>query len=377
MITRLVGFDTVSRHSNLDLVDFIAEYLHRFGIKSHLVYNAESTKANLYATVGPSAEHGVLLSGHLDVVPVDGQSWNSDPFSAQCRDRRLYGRGTADMKGFIALVLALVPDMLAAGLHRPIHFGFSYDEEVGCLGAPSMIAAIQEQLPAIDAVIVGEPTSMCVVNAHKGIQVFHTHVRGHEAHSSQTDRGVSAIMTATRLVDWIRDKGLQQAATALPESLFSPPSTTLHVGLIKGGTAVNIISRECDFYWDLRNIPDDNPQLLVQQFTNYCEHTILPEMLRHTPDCGITTQQLAAAPAMRPERDGRAEALCQQLLERHDPAVVSYATEGGQFQEAGYSTVVCGPGSIGQAHQADEYIELAQIEQAGAFLGRLIKQQAR
>jgi len=376
MIAKLVGYDTVSRNSNLNLVDYIVDYLRGFGIASHLVHNEAGNKANLFATVGPQADHGVLLSGHLDVVPVDGQSWHSDPFKLDYRDRRLYGRGTADMKGFIALILAQVPNMLAARLTRPIHFGFSYDEEVGCLGAPSLITAIQEKLPTIDAVIVGEPTSMRIVNAHKGIQVNQTCVRGHEAHSSQPDHGVSAITTAAQLIDWIRHKGQQKIAEALPDSLFSPPATTLHVGLIKGGTAVNIISRDCEFYWDLRNIPEDDPQVLLQEFRDYCQQAITPEMQRHASDCGITTRQLAAAPAMRPEPQGQAEALCQQLLGDHQTSFVSYATEGGQFQEAGYSTVICGPGSIDQAHQADEYIEVEQIRQAETFLGQLIHQHA-
>ncbi|HED15051.1 MAG TPA: acetylornithine deacetylase [Gammaproteobacteria bacterium] len=375
MITKLVGYDTVSRHSNLDLVDFISEYLRGFGIKSHLVYNDTGTKANIFATVGPPSEHGVLLSGHLDVVPVDGQAWNSNPFKVVSHNRRLYGRGTADMKSFIALALARVPDMLAARLKQPIHFGFSYDEEIGCLGAPSMIAAIQQQLPAIDAVIVGEPTSMQVVKAHKGICVFHTCVHGHEAHSSQMDRGVSAVMTAARLVNWIRDQGLHNAVTALPNSLFSPPATTLHVGIIKGGTAVNIISGDCEFQWDLRNIPEDDPQSMLRLFNDYCEQTIVPDMRLVGQDCSITTAQQAAAPAMRAEPHGRAEALCQRLLGCHDSTAVSYATEGGQFQKAGYSTIVCGPGSIDQAHQADEYVELSQIEKAEVFLSRLIHQQ--
>ncbi len=376
MLAKLVEYDTISRHSNLDLVDFISEYLKDFGIKSHLIYNNEGTKANLFATVGPPSEHGVLLSGHLDVVPVDGQIWNSDPFKVVNCDQRWYGRGTADMKGFIALTLARVPDMLAARLYRPIHFGFSYDEEIGCLGAPSMIAAIQHQLPAIDAVIVGEPTSMRVVNAHKGIHVFHTCVHGHEAHSSQMDRGVSAVMTAARLVEWIRNKGLQNAAAALPGSQFSPPATTLHVGLIKGGTAINIIAKDCEFYWDLRNTPDDDPQAVLQAFNTYCEQTIIPDMHLCAPGCTVTTHPLAAAPAMQPEQNGRAEALCHKLLGTHDSVVVSYATEAGQFQEAGYSTIVCGPGSIDQAHQADEYIACSQIDQGERFLSRLIRHQA-
>ncbi len=375
MISRLIGFDTVSRNSNLELVDFIAEYLNHFGITSHLVYNAAHNKANLYASVGPACDHGILLSGHLDVVPVDGQSWNSDPFEVINRYQRLYGRGTADMKGFIALALARLPDMLAAGLQRPIHFGFSYDEEVGCLGAPSMIAAIRKQLPALDAVIVGEPTSMQVVNAHKGIQVFHTCVQGHEAHSSQMNHGVSAVMTAARLIDWIRSSGQLKLAAARPDCLFTPPATTLHVGLIRGGTAVNIISRDCEFHWDMRNIPHDDPQALYREFRQFCTQKLIPEMRLVAPDCDITTRQLAAAPAMRPEPGGQAESLCHQLLELRDSTVVSYATEGGQFQEAGYSTVVCGPGSIDQAHQADEYIELSQIEKAEKFLQRLIRRQ--
>ena len=235
MIEKLVGYPTVSRDSNLELIEFVQGYLAEHGVESHLVPNADGTKANLYATVGPGVEGGVVLSGHTDVVPVDGQPWDTDPFTLTERGGRLYGRGTCDMKSFSACGLALVPEMVAAGLKRPIHFALSYDEEVGCQGAPSMIAELVDHLPAPRAVIVGEPSDMRLVNAHKGISGYETVVTGHEAHSSQTHRGVSAVMNAARLIHCLDEMARECASRPRPESGFVPPYTTIHVGMVKGG----------------------------------------------------------------------------------------------------------------------------------------------
>ena len=376
MIEKLVGFPTVSRDSNLELIDFVRDYLAGHGVESHLVPNAEGTKANLYATVGPRMEGGVVLSGHTDVVPVDGQPWDTDPFTLTERDGRLYGRGTCDMKSFSACGLALVPEMLAAGLKRPIHFALSYDEEVGCQGAPSMIAELVRHLPAPRAVIVGEPSDMRLVNAHKGISGFETLVTGHEAHSSQTHRGVSAVMYAARLIHYLDEMARECASRPRPESGFVPPYTTIHVGMVRGGTAGNIISRECRFVWDLRNMPDDDPQTYLERFEAYCRDEVLPEMQRVAPEADIVTGSHYRTPGLKAEPGSAADELVRALTGDNDTGVVSYGTEAGQFQEAGLSTIVCGPGSIDQAHQPNEYIERSQVDLCTRTLRRLIALQA-
>ena len=303
-----------------------------------------------------------MLSGHTDVVPVDGQPWDTDPFTLTERGGRLYGRGTCDMKSFSACGLALVPEMVAAGLERPIHFALSYDEEVGCQGAPSMIAEMAEHLPAPRAVIVGEPSDMRLVNAHKGISGYETVVTGYEAHSSQTHRGVSAVMTAARLVHFIDQMARECASRPKPESGFVPPYTSIHVGVIKGGTAANIISRECRFVWDLRNMPDEDPQTYLDRFEAFCVDEVLPEMRRVAPTADIVTTDRFQTPRFRAEPGSAADALVRALTGDNDTGVVSYGTEAGQFQEAGFSTIVCGPGSIDQAHQPNEYIEHSQVD---------------
>lgn len=286
MITRLIGFDTVSRNSNMKLIGYIQDYLAGFGIQSHLVENDDSTKANLFATVGPNVEGGVVLSGHTDVVPVDGQPWDTDPFTLTEKDGRLYGRGTCDMKSFIAIGLAMVPEMIKADLKRPIHFAFSYDEEIGCLGAPDLVDRLVTDIAKPSAVIVGEPSSMKPIMAHKGMTVAKTTVIGHEAHSSQMQRGVSAVMTAARLITFLDDMMARNKEQADPESPFIPPYSTIHVGTVQGGTAVNIISRECSFTWDLRAIPGDDINNYLKPFKDYCD-SLLPGMQAIAPKASI------------------------------------------------------------------------------------------
>ena len=371
MIETLVGYPTVSRDSNLDLTQFVRDYLAGCGVESRIVPNEDGTKANLYATVGPEAEGGVVLSGHTDVVPVDGQPWDTDPFEVVERGGRLYGRGTSDMKSFLAIALALVPDMLARGLRRPIHLALSYDEEVGCLGAPDMIAKIAAEVPRPAAVIVGEPTSMRVVTAHKGITVMETVVTGHEAHSSQTHRGVSAVMIASRLVAKLDE--MARAAADNPSALpFEPPFTTIHVGMIEGGTAANIISRHCHFVWDIRHIPEDDPMVHVNRFNAWCEAEVLPQMRSVAPETSIETTMVNQAPAFGPEENGEAERIARALTGDNAIHAAAYAAEAGQFQGAGFSTVICGPGSIDQAHQPNEYITLDQVDLCERFLRRLM-----
>lgn len=371
ILRTLVGFDTTSRDSNLHLIAWVEAYLADHGVDSRRVPNAEGSKANLYATVGPSVEGGVVLSGHTDVVPVDGQAWSSDPFALEERDDRLYGRGTCDMKGFIALALAAVPDLVAAGLKRPAHLALSYDEEVGCLGAPDMIERMVAELPAPSAVVVGEPTMMRPVVGHKGIASFWTTVRGHEAHSSLTHLGASANMAAIPLLSWLHAKSAELEAAGDPANGFTPPGATLTIGLLNGGTALNILARECAFAFDLRTPPEVEVETVV---AGYREQVAAADaaLKARFPHCGAEVTPRAATPPLRPEADGAAERLVRRLTGDNEPAgVVAYAAEAGQFQQAGWSTVICGPGSIEQAHQADEYVDVEQMKRGAAFMQRL------
>ncbi|HUH40010.1 MAG TPA: acetylornithine deacetylase [Castellaniella sp.] len=373
MITRLVGFDTVSRNSNMALIDYVRDYLSDLGVESHLVKSPDGKKANLFATVGPAVEGGVVLSGHTDVVPVDGQPWDSDPFTITEKDGRLYGRGTCDMKAFIAIGLAMVPDMIQAGLKRPIHFALSYDEEVGCLGAPALIERLVQDIPKPSAVIVGEPSSMMPIMAHKGLAVARTTVIGHEAHSSQMQRGVSAVMTAARLITFLEDMMAENRAKADPDSPFVPPYSTLHVGVVHGGTAVNIISRECSFTWDTRVLPGDSVHHYLDRFRAYSD-SLLPAMQAIAPNASITTELVADAPPLSDDGDDAAQRMAMRLTGCKCCGVVPYATEGGQFQGKGFSVVVCGPGSIDQAHQPNEYIDIPQVTECETFMSKLIQQ---
>ena len=370
MIEQLVGFNTVSRDSNLSLIDFVQNYLDDYGIPSTRVVSDDGEKSNLYATIGPLEEGGVVLSGHTDVVPVDGQDWHTDPFLLTEDSGKLYGRGTCDMKGFIGIALSLVPDMKS--LRRPIHFALSYDEEIGCRGAPSMIEEMVTGVPAPEAVIVGEPTSMSAVTGHKGIVGLKTTVRGYETHSSQTNRGVSAVMNAARLVSYLGSMAERLERDTPSDNGFNPHNTSIHVGVINGGTAMNIVSRHCEFVWDVRNIPGDNPDVLIEEFEKYCKEEVLPEMRRRWSDCFIRTEVIARAPEFAPKTSAALE-LVQAITGTQDTGRGAYVAEAGLFQAAGFPTVMCGPGSIDQAHQPDEFISLEQVAQGESFLRQLIQ----
>ena len=378
MMERLVAFPTVSRESNLDLIGFVQDYLSGHGVESQLVHDETGTKANLYAQIGPSVPGGVVLSGHTDVVPVDGQNWTSDPFRVVERDGKLYGRGTCDMKGFDALGLALVPEMLKAGLKRPIQIALSYDEEVGHRGVPSLVAAMRETLPPAAAVFVGEPTSMQVVTSHKGGLSMRTHLRGFEVHSSLVHTGVSAVMNAARLINWHAERmeenraGAQALGADAPGAKFDPPYTTLHNGMIEGGTASNITAKDCWFTSDIRFLPGECGDDWLARYRATCAR-VEADMQAVRPGTGIAIDIRLNAPGCREEADGEAERLARLLTGDNGAHAVSYGTEAGHFQNQGaYSVCVCGPGSIEQAHQADEFITIAQLAAGEAFMRRLI-----
>lgn len=372
LLETLIGYPSVSRDSNLALIRFIEAYLDDFGIPHERIENDDGSKANLLARIGPDVAGGVVLSGHTDVVPVDGQPWNSDPFTLTDRgDGRLYGRGSCDMKGFIACALAQVPDWAKRDLERPIYLAFSYDEEVGCLGAPRLIEQLMTGHPRPAAVIVGEPTRMAPVVAHKGSTNLRTTVTGREAHSSQVNQGVSAIHVAARLVTKIEDIMAELQAEGRTDKAFNVAHSSLHVGRIQGGTAINIMARECHFDWEIRHLPQDGFAEVFARFRTYAER-LEGELKERAAQVSIRTENLTrTVPALADRDNAAALALCHALLGERAGEAVAYATEAGQFQQAGLPSVICGPGSIAQAHQPDEFIEQAQLDACLRFMHKL------
>ena len=379
-LTRLIAHDTTSRYSNLALIEDIADFLSHHGLQPWLAHDATGQKANLFVTL-PAADGttagGLIFSGHTDVVPVDGQDWQSNPFHAVIRDDKLYGRGAADMKGFIAAVLAAIPRMKAAKLARPLHIALSYDEEIGCLGAPVMIDALQQRGLSPEYCIVGEPTSMQMVVAHKGIHTFTCRVHGKAAHSSLTPQGVNAIEYAAQLILFIQQLGQRLQHDYAQDAAFDVPFSTLSVNTIQGGIASNIVPQLCEFGFDYRNLPHMQPADVIEPIQRYIREVLEPQMRAVDANCGIELHHHAAVPAM-PEAD--AQALLQlvaQLVDNHTRHKVAYATEGGQFKQAGIHTVICGPGSIEQAHRANEFVSLAQLARCDDFLNKMIAAQTR
>lgn len=374
ILDRLVSFPTVSRDTNLPLIDWVESYLVSHGVVPHRVWSADRTKANLYANIGPAVPGGVVLSGHTDVVPVDGQAWTSDPWTVTERQGRLYGRGTCDMKGFDALALAAVPMALAAPLKRPLQIALSYDEELGCDGCIDMVAEMAKTLPRAAAVVVGEPSRMKVVTGHKGGIGYRVDIKGFAMHSSRIDLGVSAVMEAGRILEWVNaQNALNRAKTPGPlAAAFEPPWTTLHVGQIRGGIADNITAADCHLTVDMRPVPGESSAAWQAAFEGEVAR-IEREMRKVHPETAITLDRYFDLPLLRPEEDGPAEALARRLTGDNGTHVVSYGTEAGHFQNAGYSAVVCGPGDISQAHQPDEYIELSEFAAGLDFMKALVK----
>ena len=373
LLTDLIAFDTTSRHSNLELIEYVEAYLDKFGIRSELSWNAEKTKANLFATLGEESCPGIVLSGHTDVVPVDGQDWSTDPFKVEVKDGRLYGRGSCDMKGFIAICLAKTESILQADLPHPIHFAFSYDEEVGCVGVVNLLEQLQTRAIKPRACIIGEPTSMGVIRAHKGMLFKRCHVHGKSAHSSLVDQGVNAVTAAAKTIahiDSIADRIKQEGPF---DEQFSPPYTTLHCGVIQGGTANNIIPAECRFDFEIRNLPDQ-PTLPIFHEVEQFSRSLEPGMKAVDPDAGFDWQTLADYPGMNTDQEAEVIQLAQTVLgDQRSPGKVSYGTEGGHFQAAGIEAVVCGPGSIEQAHKPDEYVDMSELAKGEEFIDALTK----
>ncbi|WP_171167289.1 acetylornithine deacetylase [Ruegeria sp. HKCCA0370] len=375
IMTQLISFPTVSRDTNLPLVDWVQDYLQGHGIESHRWPDPDQPhKAAIFAHVGPSEEGAVVLSGHTDVVPVDGQPWDTDPFTVTEKDGKYFGRGTCDMKGFDALAIWALVEAHHANISRPLQLALSFDEEVGCTGAPPMIEAMQQVLPKGSAVIVGEPSMMQAVTGHKGGFGIDTHIVGFEVHSSIMHTGVNAIMAAAPLIDWANHRNAESMAAEPSEiaAVFDPPWTTCHVGMIEGGTAHNITAKDCTFMMDFRTVPDETQAEWRDAYIEQVRQVEARMQAVH-PDARIELSEHFAIPGLVPEQDGEAEALVRALTGDNASHVVSYGTEAGQFQAAGYSAVICGPGDIAQAHQPNEFISIAQFEAGHRFMQRLVE----
>ncbi len=373
LLATMVGLDTTSRESNLPLVAYIEGLFDRHDIPHSRVMNPDGTKANLLARVGPDVPGGVVLSGHLDCVPVDGQPWTRNPFALIEEDGRLYGRGTSDMKGFLAVALAALPDMIGAPLHRPILFALTYDEEIGTVGAPSAVEGLLADYPRPDAVIIGEPTSMEVVNAHKGVRGFRLVVEGLDGHSSQPQHASNAIAAMARIATHIDDLAAAHRVAA-SDPRFDPPYTTFNLAMVEGGQAINIVPRHAELTFEYRPVPADDSTAIQDAIEAFAHSEVLPRLRAQSGVGAVHIEPLAAARALTAEQDGPAEALVRQLTGYDGPArTVPFGTDGGHFQAAGLSTVVVGPGSIDQAHTPDEWIEIDQLEAAEGFVGRVIE----
>lgn len=372
LLDALIGFDTTSRNSNLDLITWLESQLEPLGAMCRRIENSAGDKSNLWARFGPDVAGGLVLSGHTDVVPVDGQDWHTDPFKLTEKDEHLFGRGTCDMKGFIALCLAFAPRFAELKLDRPIHLAFSYDEEVGCQGAPLMIDAMLEHGAQPDAVWVGEPSLWQVVSGHKGIMLTEVVVTGKEAHSSLPNLGLSANGQAVDLMADLRRLEASLAEQADPDSPFDPPYPTLSIGEMRGGTATNILARECTFLFDLRCPPGYDADTVLAPFL---EAAIAKDqaMKARFPECGVTVTKLTDVPALAPGENNPAETLVRALTGDNALRAVAYATEAGQFHQAGMASVICGPGSIDQAHTPNEFIAIRQLEQGVEIFNDLIR----
>jgi len=372
MIRKLVGFPTVSRESNLDLIDFVREYLKPYDADIRLTFDDDRRKANLFATLGPRNVGGIVLSGHTDVVPVQGQAWDTEPFTLVERKGRLYGRGTSDMKSFIAVVLTLLPEFAGRGLKSPLHLAFSYDEEVGCLGVGRMISDLTAAGVRPQSCIVGEPTLMKPVIAHKGKKSYRATVRGLASHSAYAPTGVNAVEAAAEAVAYLKRMARRHRDSGPYDRAFDVSHTTVHTGVLRGGTALNIVPHECIFDFEFRHLPGDDPEKLFEEFRDYVAQTLEPEMRAVYRDAGFDIQLMSQIPAMDNSAETEVVALAQALSGHRDFGKVSYGTEGSQFQAAGIPTVICGPGSIEQAHKPNEYVSLEQIAHSEAFLRGLM-----
>lgn len=371
LLRDLIAFPTVSADSNRALIDHLADRLASAGARVEVLPDASGAKANLFATLGPEGDGGIVLSGHTDVVPVEGQDWTRDPFAMTEADGRLYGRGSCDMKGFIAAAVAMAPAFAARGLARPLHFAFTHDEEVGCFGAQALAGALTAKGLRPAVAIIGEPTSMRIIEGHKGCYEYSTHFKGLAGHASSPDLGVNAVEYAVRYVARLLELGDEMRTRAPAHSRFDPPWTTISTGVLAGGHARNVIAAEARVDWEMRPVQPEDATFVKSAMRAYCEEVLLPAMRRVAPEAGIVTEVVGEVEGLVPADDNEAKRIVMELTGANGAGTVPFGTEAGIFQSLGLSVVVCGPGSIEQAHKPDEYVEVAQLAECLGMLDRL------
>ena len=370
MTKALITFDTTSRGSNLALIDFAQGLIEQAGGRCRRTHDASGAKANLFATFGPDGDGGIVLSGHTDVVPVDGQNWSSDPFDAVTRDGKLFGRGACDMKGFLGVALSLLPVIAKAKLTRPLHLALSYDEEVGCVGVTGLLDDLKREGIKPALAIIGEPTLMKIVGAHKGGAKLVTHCCGREGHSSAPEKGANAVMMAGAFVAML--ESVWDELRADPDPRFDPPHSTVQATVVSGGTAVNILAKEADVTWEYRCLPDRDPQAILDRVEQRAVQDILPKYRARAAEAAFQTLIHAVSPGLRMDEDSPAVRLAREITGVNQVEAVSYGTEAGHFQSYGIPAVICGPGSIEQAHRPDEFVALTELDACAAFLRKVI-----
>ncbi len=376
ILADLIAFDTVSCNSNMALIEYVCAYLAGFGVHAHVLKAKDQPKANMVATIGPNVPGGVVLSGHTDVVPIEGQDWSKPAFELSEENGRLFGRGTADMKGFLAVALAHVPAFVAANLQTPIHLAFSFDEEVGCTGVQEMLPFLSGHIALPRLVVIGEPTSMQVATAHKGQYVAKTRIIGREAHSSRPDDGVNAVVVAAELIRYIDGMAADARESGPFDDAFAPPHTTFNIGPISGGSAFNIISNRCEFDWEFRFLPEEDGPAKIQKYLDHIDSIVLPGMRARFPECDISNEVWAYLPPLKAEPGSDGESFAMNLAQRNASTVVAFGTEAGHFQGLDFPTVVCGPGDIAQAHKPDEYIAISELQACSRFMVRVMEAMA-
>ena len=374
MTKALIAFDTTSRGSNLALIDFAQGLIEQAGGRCRRTHDASGAKANLFATFGPDGDGGIVLSGHTDVVPVDGQAWSSDPFDAVIRDGKLFGRGACDMKGFLGAALSLLPEISRAKLTRPLHLALSYDEEVGCVGVTGLLDDLKREGIKPALAIIGEPTLMKIVGAHKGGAKLVTHCCGREGHSSAPEKGANAVMMAGAFVAML--DSVWDELRADPDPRFDPPHSTVQATVVGGGTAVNILAKEADVTWEYRCLPDRDPQKILDRVEQRAVQDILPKYRARAAEAAFQTLIHAVYPGLRMDEDSPAVRLAREITGVNQVEAVSYGTEAGHFQSYGIPAVICGPGSIEQAHRPDEFVALSELDSCAAFLRKVIAKAA-
>ena len=370
ILQKLVSFAVMSGETNLAMIDYMVDYLERYGVQSELVFSEDKTRANLFASIGSNQSNGIMLSGHTDVVHVTGQKWTTDPFDLVEKNNRLYGRGSVDMKGFLACCLASVPDWIKQDLKRPIQFGFTYDEETGGYGANRLAQWLEDKPNKPGCAIVGEPTNMKIIAGHKGGSEITTRILGLEAHSSRPDTGVSAIHYAAKMINFILQKAEEFKQNPHAESKFDPPYCSFNIGTIKGGSSRNTIAGYCEFDWETRPVPGDDEEQILAEIEQYCQRVLVPEMRKHFIQAKIETELKSSVPGLNIDENSTTMSIIKKLTDEQDYDVVSFGTDAGYFENIGIDSIVFGPGDISQAHKPDEYIEISELEKCLLFMNK-------